>query len=253
MGLLTSFVQLNRRISRKFDEVFLPESFSIDGNRDFVDTFALTFIQSGLHIYDVGGGKRPFISVAEKKRLNAYVVGLDIDGDELKKAPQGAYDKMIVADICAIQGSEDADLVICQALLEHVKDNDLSFKALAGLLKPDGKLIIFVPSRNAVFARLNVLLPEVWKRFMLFKIFPDKRLTQGFPSYYHRCTPKEFMELGKLNDLELIDSRYYYKSSYLSFFFPMYFIWRLWILIYSFLCGKQAAETFSMAFKKSPR
>lgn len=251
MGLLTTFVKINRRISGAFDRHFLPRWYSVDGNRDFVDEFAPGFLRPDMRIYDVGGGKRPFLSPDQKKELKAYVIGLDIDGNELARAPEGAYDETIATDICRFRGTGDADLVICQALLEHVKDNDAAFQSLGSLLKPGGMLLIFVPSRNAAFARLNMLLPEAWKKSLLFYIYPDTRHAQGFPSFYDRCTPRDFMELAQRNRLELRNSRYYFVSSYFSFFFPIYFIWRLWILLFRALRGEQAAETFSMALVKT--
>jgi hypothetical protein len=39
-------------------------------------------------------------------------------------------------------------------------------------------------------------------------------------------------------------------SSYFSFFFPLYLVWRFWITIFVFLRKEQAAETFSMVLRK---
>jgi SAM-dependent methyltransferase len=251
MGILRAFVNFNRELSAAFDRKFLPRIYLVDGNRDFVDDFVPQFLQAGMRIYDVGGGKRPFLSVARKQELNIHVTGLDIDASELSRAPAGAYDRTIAADIAVYRGDGDADLVICQALLEHVRDNAASFKALTSMLKAGGHLLIFVPSRNAVFARLNMILPEKWKRGLLFLIYPETRYAQGFPSFYDRCTPKDFAELGKRNGLALQTVRHYFVSSYFSFFFPLYLVWRLWIVLFRMLRGTQAAETFSMAFIKA--
>jgi hypothetical protein len=39
-------------------------------------------------------------------------------------------------------------------------------------------------------------------------------------------------------------------SAYFSFFFPMHVLWRIWLLLFRFFAGTQAAESFSLALKK---
>lgn len=250
--MLRALIRSQQWLSRKFDEL-LPASYRIDGNRDFLDSMVPAYLEENLHIADVGGGKNPYLSPDRKKQLAATVVGLDIDQSELDRAPGGAYDEAICTDITAYRGRGDVDLVICQAVLEHVADVEAAFTAIASLLRPGGTALLFVPSRNAVFARLNNALPQRFKKWLLHSIYPETRRNQGFPSYYHRCTPADFKQLAAANDLELIEARYYYISSYFSFFFPLYFLWRLWILLFRAVRGDQAAETFSMAFRKKSR
>ena len=108
------------------------------------------------------------------------MVGLDIDGKELSAAPDGLYDRTAAADITKYRGQGDADLVICQALLEHVHDTGRALEAIASILKPGGRALIFVPSRNAVYARLNLLLPENLKRRILFAFFRTCAATTDF-------------------------------------------------------------------------
>ena len=143
--------------------------------------------------------------------------------------------------------------MIFQALLEHVNDVESAFQAISSILKPGGLALIFVPSRNAVFARLNIILPQNLKKAILHSIYPNTRRNQGFPSYYDRCTPSAFKTLAKSNDLFLVDARYYYISSYFSCFFPLYLIWWIWIVLFYFLYKEQAAEAFTMAFRKAER
>ena len=65
-------------------------------------------------------------------------------------APEGCYDRVIVADICRYRGTTEADLVICRAVLEHVVDADQALAGLASIAKPGGYLLLFIPSRNAI-------------------------------------------------------------------------------------------------------
>jgi len=229
----------------------MPERFRVDGHEDFKASFAPKYLRPRLKVYDVGGGKIPYIDHRRKAELGLAVVGLDIDREELRRAPQGAYDEMICADITRFKGGGDADLIICQAVLEHVKDVEGAFAAMASILKPGGKALLFVPSRNAIYARLNLVIPEGMKRKILFAIFPDCRSCCGFPAYYDRCTLKQFHLLAERHGLEVEEERTYFITCYFSFFFPAYFVWRIWILLFYLIAGDQAAESFCMALRKT--
>lgn len=156
------------------------------------------------------------------------------------------------ADITIFQGQSDADLVICQALLEHVEDVDQALAAIASILKPGGRALISVPSRNALYARLNLLLPESMKKRILHTVYPTTRESQGFPSYYDQCTPHDFRRLSKKHNLIVEMESFHYVSSYVKFFFPLYFLWRIWIIVFHALAGNQEVETFCMAWRRGP-
>ena len=248
---LRGFIESQRALSEDFDSL-LPTHYSVDGHDDFMSSLIPRFLRSGATVYEVGGGKHPSIDLATKRKLGLRVIGLDISASELAAAPKGIYDDTIAGDICNIRGAGDGDLIICKGVLEHVKDAECAFAGLQSLLKPGGVALLFVPSRNAVFSRLNRLLPESFKRRILFTIFPHKKTDSGFPAWYDRCTPRDFRELARLNGMEVLDEHHYYRSSYFSFFFPLYLGWRFWVLAFHAVMGSQAAETFTMALMRVP-
>ncbi len=247
--LMQKFIESQRYLSSGID-AFMNDDFRIDGNRYFIDVFAPKFLQPGQTIVDVGGGKRPFIDGATKKKLQLTIIGLDIDQQELANAPEGIYDEVICADICQYRGQANADVVICQAVLEHVKDVTLAFRGLASILKPGGLALIFVPSRNALYARLSMIIPEKLKSQVLQVLFPQRAIFHGFPSFYDRCTPRDFKALATQYGFQVEECSYHYISRYFSFFFPLYLLWRLWSLWFYCLAKEQAADTFSMALRK---
>lgn len=204
--VLNIFVRMNRSACRWIDG-FLPLSMRTDGNQDFINRFARAFVAQGMLVYDVGGGKNPLFKLKEKVGLKLRYVGLDIDAVELGRADPGVYDEVIAADIASYRGRGDGDVVICQALLEHVENIEGGFEGLKSVLKPGGKIVLFVPSRNAVFARVNLLLPQEVKKALLFTIFPGTSRNQGFPSFYRRCTPRGFRDLAAANGLVVEDVR----------------------------------------------
>ena len=248
-GLPGKFIDFNKYISWRFDEM-LPEEFRVDGQAHFRKEFAPPHISQGSLVYEVGGGKHPLHSAQEKERRGLRVVGLDIDGGELIRAPRGAYDATIQADITRYRGCEDANVVICQTLLEHVVDTPAAFAGLASILKKDGVALLFAPSKNALYARVNLLLPENLKRKLLRFLYPELADKSGFPGRYHRCTLSEFEEMARGQGLDVLQKRAYYYSAYFSFFAPLHVLWRLWLWIFFLLARERAAETFSLALRK---
>ena len=250
MSLIYRFTRSQQSLSRMFDRL-LPADFQVDGNRDFVENWIEPYLKSGATVYDIGGGKNPIVPVEEKRRLGLRVVGLDIDDHELAASPPGAYDAKVCADITQFHGKGDADVVICQALLEHVRDSEAALRSIASILKPGGVALLFLPSRNAAFARLNLILPDALKRKILYTVFPSTERDQGFPAYYDRCTPAEFRRMAVDAGLSVQICKSYYRSSYFTFFFPLHFVWRMWLLAFRFCAREQAAETFSLALRKT--
>jgi SAM-dependent methyltransferase len=249
MSLLCRFIRSQQNLSKSFDRL-LPADYRVDGNRDFVDNWITPYLKLGAVVYDIGGGKNPIVGPAAKELFQLRVIGLDIDGRELSSAPAGAYDETVATDIARYRGNADADLVICQALLEHVENSQASIRAIASILKPGGAALIFLPSRNAVFARINLILPQALKRWILYTIFPSTKRDQGFPAHYDRCTPRDFRRLAAESGLHVEICTAYFRSAYFTFFFPLHFLWRLWIVLFRFLAREQAAETFSLALRK---
>lgn len=248
MQLIQMFFRLNRNASRWLENRF-PVNLTTDGNHNFRIDFARRHLRGG-KILDIGGGKQPFLDIEEKQKIGAHVTGLDISSSELQRAPRGAYDEIIVADICEYRGNGNADYVVCQALLEHVPDARGAIYAMASSLKSGGKVVAFLPCRNAPFARLNLLLPESWKRRILFFLYPKARHAQGFPAYYNECTPDRIGSLCQDAGLRIVELRRYYCSSYFQFFFPLQLLWRLWTLVVYGCEFGELCETFSFAAQK---
>jgi len=229
----------------------------LDGNLDFIHHFVTPYLTPGAVVYDIGGGKQPMISKETKRELRIRVVGIDVDPKELRSAPCGAYDQTVCCDIARYEGAADADVVLCQALLEHVPDTAAALRAIDSILKPGGVALLFVPSSNAVYARLNLILPERLKRAILFQVFPNTSKAQGFRAYYDRCTPRDIRKIAAKSGLMTERLRLYYHSSYFAFLAPLYALWRIWTLAFYAIDREQSAETFSVALRKpavsSPR
>ena len=248
--MFRAFLNLNISLSRKIDNWF-PKKIRQDGNVCFLENYRAEISKQAKVIYDVGGGSQPFIEHRKYASDQQIVIGLDISEEELKSALKNAYDHTIVADICKYIGKGDGDIVVSQSTLEHVPNMEGAIKGIASCVKKGGIVYIFAPCRNALFARLNLCLPETIKRKLLFKLFPKKAAGHdGFKAYYDKCTPKNIESIGKRFDLVLIDKKIFWNSSYFKIFIPAYLLWRMWQLLAFCFIGEEAAETFICVLRK---
>jgi 2-polyprenyl-6-hydroxyphenyl methylase/3-demethylubiquinone-9 3-methyltransferase len=121
------------------------------------------------------------------------------------------------------------------------------------MLKPGGRAVLFVPSRNAVYARLNLMLPERLKRRILFAIYPEMTRDHGFPAFYDGCTPAGFSAMAQSNGLECENRSLYFQSDYFRFCLPLHVLWRVWVAAFRAWAGPEAAETFTLVLRKPQR
>ncbi|MER9883540.1 methyltransferase domain-containing protein [Mesorhizobium sp. M0118] len=251
MGIARRFINFNIKVCRWIDG-FLPIALRRDGNEHFLSQILPGAFSNGSLVYDLGGGSEPCIRLEDKIRMNLRVVGIDISAEELAAAPSGIYDETIAADLCQYTGRGDADSVVCQATLEHVYDTGKAIRGIASVVRPGGRVFIFAPCRNALFARINLILPESIKRRILFAIFPKKgEGHDGFRAYYDKCVPSLIEELALQNGLIVEERNVFWISSYFSFFVPFYILWRGWQLVSFALIGKDAGETFAYVLRRN--
>ena len=109
-------------------------------------------------VLDIGGGE-PFSKWLERyKPLFSDVVYKSFDYD-----PNTGAD--VVGDIHAIPLSDDTvDAIICASVLEHVRDPLRAMAELKRILKPGGKIFLYVPSIYPYHARKGAY-PDVWRFF----------------------------------------------------------------------------------------
>jgi len=135
--------------------------------------------------------------------------------------------------------------------MEHVKSAEEAFKGLHSILKNGGKAVIFLPSKYAAFARLNLLLPEDLKNKLLGYFFGVNAHNQGFPAYYDKASLKDYRKLAPKYGFKIIQFKPYYHSVYFIHFLPIHIIWRIWIMLFKFFSPNTAAETFTIVLEKN--
>ncbi|HWV38231.1 MAG TPA: methyltransferase domain-containing protein [Vulgatibacter sp.] len=221
--LARSFVDANRMASHRLNLACEARFGRVDGSTHF-GAHLDRALRPGLRVVDLGGGKHPAISVETKARLGLHVVGVDVSSEELRLAPEGAYDRAVVADATRFCEPGTADLVIAQALAEHVRDTGELWHRIHECLVPGGRALVFIPNGRAIFARLNRVLPEDTKRWLLYRLYPGAAHYQGFPAYYDRCSPTETLRLLAAVGFRDVTMQPYYSSNYFSFFYPAHLL-----------------------------
>lgn len=90
------------------------------------------------------------------------IAGCDIDGNAIKKAEKkGIYNELIQADVRNLPFEDNSFYtVFANCALEHVEDIEIALKEVSRVLKPEGVLIMTVPSE------------------LLLEIFPPKKFLE---------------------------------------------------------------------------
>lgn len=249
-NIIKKIIDSQKYISQKFD-LLLPKEMTVFANDIFDYDVLPRYLKAGQKVSDIGGGKHPNVSIDQKNNFNLKVVGVDISQEELDQAPDGFYDDAIAADITKFEGSPDNDIIICRALLEHVPDVQKSIENISKMTKQGGHVLIFGPCKNALFSRINMMLPNEFKRKLLHFTFPSKQKRLGFKAYYDRCTPKEFENIAKQFGLKVKEKHICYNSQYFSIFAPFHILWRLYQLIIYGVKAENLCEAYVLVLVKS--
>jgi SAM-dependent methyltransferase len=248
--VLRSFIALNRRISLALDPMVAPPEWLVDGNASFARDLLPRHLRPNIAILDVGGGKHPCVTSEMALRSDVRLVGLDIDAAELEQAPPGAYDYAIVADLTQYRGAPEFDLVVCRAVMEHVTDAQGALHAIASVLKPGGEALVFLPSSQALFAKLNRAIPQRLKESLLYSVYPEMRSIAGFPAHYNRATLPQYRSMCCEAGLQIVQSRRYFSSRYFHAFIPAWVLWRLYLAARYIADRDNFCETFAVTLRK---
>jgi len=141
-------------------------------------------------VLDVGGGERFQKWLAPYKGLFSNCDYKTMDYDKSTGAD-------VVGDIHNIPlENESIDAIICSSVLEHVVDPKKAVIEMKRVLRPSGKLFVYIPSIYPYHARKGIY-PDYWRFF-------DDTVKLLFEDF---------------NNVEVVKLGGYFKA--LSFFFPM--------------------------------
>ena len=110
--------------------------------------------QKAAEILDIGCGEGGFLHFLKSKGYKNFF-GIDISGEQLKKAKALGVDQTTEADVFDFLRSreEKYDLVFAGDFLEHFKKEEIMeiFDLVFRSLRPGGKFLIKVPNGESVF------------------------------------------------------------------------------------------------------
>lgn len=154
----------------------------------------------GKQVLDVGCGGG--ILSEAMARSGAQVLGIDLSQAVLDVAELHALEANVpveyrsaAAEELALQRPAAFDLVTCMEMLEHVPDPAASVKALAGLVKLGGDVIVSTLNRNPLAFAVAIVGAEYIARV----------LPRGTHEYLKFIRPSELARWGREAGLELRD------------------------------------------------
>lgn len=171
--------------------VHAPHRYHLDWDEPFKSGISAR-LADGMTLLDVGSGRKPSLSSAERPPGTTYV-GLDVCGDELRLAGEGAYDEVHVADIATpipdLVGI--VDLAVSWQVFEHVKPLEKALDNLHSYLKPAGTLISMFSGRWSAFGIVNRLIPSAVGTRVVERTMRRRGTDQPvFPAYYDGCSER---------------------------------------------------------------
>lgn len=113
------------------------------------------------NVLDIGSGVGSLDFYLAKK--GHQVTGIEISQRAADVAKQSQHllginkIKFIRGDFFKIKIREQFSFIICSEVLEHLQDDQLAIKKIYTLIKPEGQLLLSVPSRNAPLIKFGVI------------------------------------------------------------------------------------------------
>ena len=199
---IRAFVEANVTLSRATEQ-----RWGLPGENLIWESFRskaaelIRALPDGAVVLDLGGGASCSYADAVEPPGRIRLIAVDISAEELAQNTDVAETR--VADVAKQLPMPDAsvDLILSQALLEHVDGVPAAIRHMARVLKPGGASLHLVPGRNSLFGIAARLLPFGPLLRMTLRFAPwFQDYNFGFQVYYDHCYPqaleREFQAAG---------------------------------------------------------
>ncbi len=224
---IRSFFAVNRKFCNEI-EPYLPQAkMSPDRLYDLYEKIVAQYmnLKADQLVVDVGGGKSCPFAKYRNPAQKVSIIAVDISEEELKQNTD--VDEKRIANI--VQGlpfgPEEVDIIASRSVLEHLESLDEFLASCKRTLKKGGYMIHLFPSKFALFALINQMLPHALSRKVLYFIRPECKDIGGFPAFYDNCYYSGISKLLKKHNFEIISVHpSYYQSGYFNFFAPLFLV-----------------------------
>jgi ubiquinone/menaquinone biosynthesis C-methylase UbiE len=140
-------------------------------------------------LLDAGCGEKGIMNKYNKyKRENRLAIGVDLSLEALRK--NNSLDYLLKSTVEKLPFKDGTfDVVICQWVVEHIKEPKLVFEEFKRVLKESGHLIVVTNSIYNFIMFASAILPAKIRDKMKEKVFPSEIKEGTFPTYY-KCNSK---------------------------------------------------------------
>lgn len=224
MNPIRAFIRWNRSVCKRIESC-LPQAAAS------IETQYLNAVEKYMNargnqvIVDVGGGRSCRFAARRDPSLQNRIVCVDVSGDEMQFNRD--VDEKRVCDIMQDLPfeAESVDLLVSRSVLEHLEQQDRFLANSYRVLKPGGVCVHLFPSKYALFALINQMLPAKISRWLVNSVFEGTKGILGFPAIYDKTYDTAFRSALAAAGLSVEEIQNgYYQSSYFSFFVPFFLI-----------------------------
>jgi len=112
-------------------------------------------------VFEVGVGLGQYLRRIQPEAELA--VGLDVELDRLQEANPGTDGNLLAVGEAIPVADDTFDLVLCNEVLEHVTDDRRTVEEMLRVLKPGGRMVVFVPNRGYPFETHGIYRKGVYR------------------------------------------------------------------------------------------
>jgi 2-polyprenyl-3-methyl-5-hydroxy-6-metoxy-1,4-benzoquinol methylase len=143
------------------------------------------------------------------------VIGIDVSDAGRENSLIDEF-RPIVGDRWPVE-SASIDLLVSDAVLEHVPDPDLYFSECSRVVKPGGYICLRTPNRWSYVSLIASLVPNSMHARVVNLVQPGRGAQDVFPTYYRANTIRSVKRLLKAHHFEGCVYRHIAEPSYLGF------------------------------------
>jgi SAM-dependent methyltransferase len=175
-------------------------------------------------VLDVGCGRGAAVDRFEQnpweqcrvlKGICAKVIGIDVS--------EAGYENRLIDEFRLIEcdswpvESASIDLLMSEAVLEHVRDPNVFFSECSRVVKPGGYICLRTPNRWSYVSLVAMLIPNSRHAGVVNFVQPGRKAKDVFPTYYRANTIRSLKKLMKAHQFEGCAYRHIGEPNYLGF------------------------------------
>jgi 2-polyprenyl-3-methyl-5-hydroxy-6-metoxy-1,4-benzoquinol methylase len=209
-------------------EIYYPESAfggysRVDGTVPFF-TRVQALARPEMTVLDVGCGRGAVADRLEKspwekcrvlKGVCKKVIGIDVT-EAGRQNPLIDEFRLIESDQWPVETSS-IDLLLSDAVLEHLREPDAFFSECSRVVKPGGFVCFRTPNRWGYPYVAATLIPNRLHAKVIGFVQPGRKAHDVFPTYYRANTRRALLRLLKAHQFEGCVFRHISEPSYLGF------------------------------------